>query len=83
MVWRLKPMGVADVKHQCEQDQAGESDDGDVHGSFRLVNGCCLIGRLREQARSHNGSRLDMNFMFTGELCGSEPAREGANSVSL
>jgi hypothetical protein len=33
-----------------------------------IQNFCCLVGPLREQARSHRGMHFN---------CGSEPAREG------
>ncbi|AUO45144.1 hypothetical protein C1C98_06655 [Pseudomonas ogarae] len=38
---------------------------------------------LREQARSHSGAVLDMNFVSAEDrMCGSEPARDGGGSVT-
>ncbi|MEG0118212.1 MAG: winged helix-turn-helix domain-containing protein [Pseudomonas sp.] len=39
-------------------------------------------GRLREQARSHNGFVLNANSASPPNPCGSEPAREEASSVT-
>ncbi|CAI8983356.1 hypothetical protein EMIT0232MI5_80100 [Pseudomonas sp. IT-232MI5] len=72
---------LADVEHQREQDQAEENDNGGVHGAFCLMEVQCREEPLREEARSHNETRLDINFMYTGNPCGSEPARERATSV--
>ncbi|MNM75308.1 hypothetical protein D3C81_870920 [compost metagenome] len=47
---------------------------GSGHCTSRVV--CCLLGRLREQARSHIGSVLGANSLLTEDPCGSEPARD-------
>ncbi|WP_395598995.1 winged helix-turn-helix domain-containing protein [Pseudomonas sp. A1437] len=39
-------------------------------------------GRLREQARSHNGFVLNANSAYPQNPCGSEPAREEASSIT-
>ncbi|MCP2071677.1 UNVERIFIED_ORG: hypothetical protein J2Y77_001113 [Pseudomonas lini] len=41
----------------------------------------CLVGRLREQARSHTGSAVFKHYLFTTIKCGSGLAREGIPSV--
>src|SRR5471030_89536 len=73
---------LADVEHQCQQDQAEENDDGGVHGVFRPLAMCCLIGRLREQARSHMRSVCPTVLCSTQIQCGSGLAREGVTEVS-
>jgi predicted ATPase/DNA-binding winged helix-turn-helix (wHTH) protein len=42
----------------------------------------CSDGRLREQARSHNGLGLSPLHQYTAQTCGSEPAREGVSPAT-